>query len=100
MLRNGLSNVMFQLTELQRVTKYMDRVRKFFEIKSEIEPNHGMGLCPGSKPMEIELCDVRFSYAQPEDDDKKFVIDGLSMRIEPGKKLPLWAKTAREKPRL
>lgn len=89
MLRNGLSGVMQQFTALQRVTKYMERVRKFFEIKSEIEPSHGTGLCPDDKPVEIELSDVRFTYAQPEEDERKFVIDGLSLKIKAGEKVAI-----------
>ena len=89
MLRNGLSNVMYQITSLQRVTKYMDRVRKFFDIKSEIETKHGVGLCPENKPLGIELRNVRFSYSQSEDEEKKYVIDGLSMKIEPGEKIAI-----------
>lgn len=89
MLRNGLSGVMQQFTSLQRVTQYMDRVRKFFEIKSEIEPAHGTGLCPEDEPLGIELDNVRFSYAQPDETEKKYVLDGLSLTIEPGEKVAI-----------
>ncbi|MDR3149836.1 MAG: ABC transporter ATP-binding protein/permease, partial [Oscillospiraceae bacterium] len=89
-LQNAMINLTWQFANLDRVVQYMEKVRKFFDIKSEIEISDGAG---GKEPDGgaggIEMRGVKFAYGLEVRDDSRFVLNGLDMQIKPGEKIAI-----------
>jgi ATP-binding cassette subfamily B protein len=115
-MNSALWSVSYQLTQLGRVSKYTNRIRKFFETASTIETTDGAGADVPAEPLSVDFTDVTFAYGEvdaeverlnkkygkseaapyektrDEDDEPrehKPVVERLDMHIKAGEKIAI-----------
>jgi ATP-binding cassette subfamily B protein len=114
-MNNSLWKFSYQFTHLERVSKYTNRIRKFFETKSVIETTEGYGADVTPGPLSVDFADVTFAYGEADAEieslnekygkseatpyekaradggpaERKPVLEHLDMRIAPGEKIAI-----------
>ncbi|MDR0445681.1 MAG: ABC transporter ATP-binding protein/permease [Oscillospiraceae bacterium] len=114
-MNNSLWRVSHQLTQLGRVSKFTNRIRKFFEVKSTIEVTADNCVDVPDEPLSVDFTDVSFTYgevdaeiarlremygeseesawekkrAEASEDERKPVIRHLDMHIKAGEKIAI-----------
>ncbi|MDR0858893.1 MAG: ABC transporter ATP-binding protein/permease, partial [Oscillospiraceae bacterium] len=79
----ALTSISYYITDLIAKTQYAEKVRNFFELKSEIEPQTG-GVAAPEGAMSLELKNVSFTY--PNSD---FALRDISLTIKPNEKIAI-----------
>jgi ATP-binding cassette subfamily B protein len=82
-LSANLNTVSYFITDLMNNSMYAEKVRGFFELKSEIEPSSG-GMDAPAGPLSLELCDVTFAYP-----NSRFALHGVSISVKAGEKIAI-----------
>jgi ATP-binding cassette subfamily B protein len=84
-LANNLANVTIQFTDMMTMTLYAEKVRSFFELRSDIEPQpKTAGAAPPDGALSIALCGVSFTYP-----NANFGLKNLNISIAPGEKIAI-----------
>jgi ATP-binding cassette subfamily B protein len=86
-MQQGLQSLIWQFTNLQQVTLYMTKIKKFFDIEPDIEATTGDD--PGEGALSLELDDITFAYGEPDAEKRKNILDGLKMSIKAGEKIAI-----------
>jgi ATP-binding cassette subfamily B protein len=82
-LNNQLTKFVALSGELMELSLYADKIRDFFELRSDIEPPSGGEKPPGGA-FGIELRDVSFNYP-----NSNFGLKNLNISIAPGEKVAI-----------
>ncbi|MDR0445476.1 MAG: ABC transporter ATP-binding protein/permease [Oscillospiraceae bacterium] len=72
-----------QLSNLDKLNKYAEKIRKYFDLESTIERNSGDKGSP-SGAMSLELRGVSFAYPNSE-----FALKNLNITVKPGEKIAI-----------
>ena len=82
-LSGNLNTVSHFITDLMNNSMYAEKVRHFFELKSEIEPlSHGAEAPCGA--FTLELCCVSFAYPNSE-----FALRDINISVKAGEKIAI-----------
>lgn len=88
LLRDPISQLRFQLTELQQAEAGIKRIETLLQTESRLtEQNSGI-MTPGA--LAVELNEVNFSYA---DEPEERILQDISFHLAPGKVLGLLGRT-------
>ena len=82
-LNDMLNQFLGIAAKAMEISLYADKIRAFFELKSEIEPQL-TGVTPPIGAFAIEMHDVSFSYPNSE-----FALQNISISIKPGEKIAI-----------
>jgi ATP-binding cassette subfamily B protein len=81
---NGMLNQFVGLSgSLMELNLYADKIRGFFELRSDIEPPSG-GLEPPGGAFAVELRNVNFAYP-----NSKFALKNVNISVAPGGKIAI-----------
>ncbi|MDR1329189.1 MAG: ABC transporter ATP-binding protein/permease [Oscillospiraceae bacterium] len=83
-LTNNMSNIFGIVTYSFRNILQGERIAKFFEAKSVIEPPNPNAVPAPDGVYSVELCDVAFGY-----EDSAFGIKGLNLAVKPGQRVAI-----------
>jgi ATP-binding cassette subfamily B protein len=72
-----------RLTQTAKAGMFAEKVRSFFELRSDIEPPSG-GAVPPAGAMSLELHGVSFRYPNSE-----FALNGVNISVKPGEKIAI-----------
>ncbi len=81
-LAGDLWDITAVIKDYDRLSGYSERIRAFFDMKSEIESKQGGAAVPGGA-FSLELRDVGFRYKE----DGPFILRHLSLKVAPGERL-------------
>ncbi len=83
-LRTYLGNFVDITNKSQEAVVFAQKIRSFFELESAIENHHESGINVPEGPMDIELKNVSFRYA-----NSQFAMKNLNMKIRSGSKIAI-----------
>lgn len=83
-LSSNLSIIFSNISSVFSSIVYGERIARFFETVSEIEPPRDGAAQPPEGRYEVELRDVSFSYR-----NSGFGINGLNLKVEPGQRIAI-----------
>ncbi|HWI66602.1 MAG TPA: ABC transporter ATP-binding protein, partial [Symbiobacteriaceae bacterium] len=86
LLLSPLQEISAQLQDLQKASAGSARILELFSLEPEHRSVHGSALPPG--PLALELADLTFRY-----DETTPALDGVSLRLEPGRTLGVIGRT-------
>ncbi|MDR1329187.1 MAG: ABC transporter ATP-binding protein/permease [Oscillospiraceae bacterium] len=89
-MNSAMWSVSYQLTQLGRVSKYTNRIRKFFETESVIEITDGVGADIPDCPLSVDFTDVTFAYGEVDAE-----VERLNEKFGKSEASP-WEKTRSE----
>lgn len=83
-LDTRIHNLTFVLSDANVLSMNVEKIRNFFNMKSEIEVQDEAKAKPETGNFSVELKDVGFSYENSE-----FSLSGLNLKINPGEKIAI-----------
>lgn len=86
LLQGPLHRIRTQLEDLQRAGASIDRVEELLRTPSALQDGTGLPLPAGA--LSVEMDDVQFGYEQDD-----LVLQGITLRLPPGKVLGLLGRT-------
>lgn len=83
-LKTYLGNFVDITNKSQEAVIFAEKIRSFFDLESTIENNADEGISVPEGPMDIELRNVSFYYA-----NSQFAMNDINMKIERGSKIAI-----------